>query len=238
MDVDSRLFVALDTAELDRARRLVEMLTPVVRRFKIGSELFTAAGPAALAMVHQAGGEVFLDLKFHDIPATVAGAARAAAALGVFMFNVHAAGGEEMMAQAREGVRGSGRLPPPLVLGVTLLTSADRRVLAEEMRVGEEPGTYVLRMARAAHAAGLDGVVASAQEAPAIKAACGASFVVVAPGIRPAGADAQDQRRTLTPGEALRAGCDFLVVGRPITRAPDPRDAARRILDEMAAGAR
>lgn len=215
-----QLIVALDVPDLNQAAGLVGRLRPAVRWFKVGSELFTAAGPEAVSMVCDRGGRVFLDLKFHDIPTTVAGAVGAAARMGVAMVNVHVAGGEAMLrAAAAAGAAGSAR---PMVIGVTLLTSHEGR--AER----------IVEAARLAQACGLDGVVASAREAPAIKEACGTEFVVVAPGIRPDSRAGDDQRRTATPEEAVRWGADYLVVGRPITQAVDPRSAAETILDAMA----
>ncbi|HEY3314619.1 MAG TPA: orotidine-5'-phosphate decarboxylase, partial [Bacillota bacterium] len=178
---------------------------------------------------------VFLDLKFHDIPNTVAGAARSAAGLGVAMFNVHAHGGSAMMGAAAEAVSGLGESDRPLVIGVTVLTSLDQGAL-EEVGVTRPLDRQVLAMAALAHRAGLDGVVASPREASAIKAKEGQGFVAVTPGVRPlwsVGGD--DQRRVLTPGDAVRAGADYLVVGRPITGAADPREAASRVIEEIKA---
>ncbi|HLA24256.1 MAG TPA: orotidine-5'-phosphate decarboxylase [bacterium] len=213
-----RLILALDVPELDAARDLVRRLIPAVRWFKIGSELFTAAGPRAVALVLEQGGWVFLDLKFHDIPHTVRGAVASAVRLGASMVNVHTAGGDEMMRAAAEA-RGTA---PAYVIGVTALTSA------------EEELTRIVEMARRAQEAGLDGVVASPREAAPIKAACGAPFVVVTPGIRPLPVPADDQRRIATPAAAIEGGSDFLVVGRPVLNAPDPLEAVERIVDEIA----
>jgi orotidine-5'-phosphate decarboxylase len=212
-----RLIVALDVADLAQASALLGRLRPRVRWFKVGSELFTAAGPRAVALVLDSGGRVFLDVKYHDIPHTVGRAVAAAARMGVSMVNVHAAGGEAMLRAAAATREGAG----VLLIGVTALTS-----------LAEDPLT-VAEQARLVQAAGLDGVVASAREAALIKATCGPRFLVVTPGIRPAGAPGDDQHRTATPGEAVAAGSDYLVVGRPITAAPDPLQAAERILGEM-----
>jgi len=211
-----RLIVALDVPDLAEAALLLARLRPLVRWFKVGSELFTAAGPRAVALVLESGGRVFLDMKYHDIPQTVGRAVASAGRLGVSMVNVHAAGGEAML-RAAAGARGAG----VLLIGVTVLTSLQ-----------DDPLT-VADQARRVQEAGLDGVVASAREAALIKQACGDRFLVVTPGIRPADAPEDDQRRTATPGEAVAAGSDFLVVGRPITAARDPAQAAERILDEM-----
>lgn len=236
-----RLIVALDVAAIDEAKKLMGALRGVVRRFKVGWELFCSAGPAAVRAVTAAGGEVFLDLKFHDIPATVAGAAAAAARHGAFMINVHASGGRRMMeaavAAAREAAApreaAARRARPPLVIAVTLLTSLSENELKAELGLHVPPAEAAVRLARLAQAAGCDGVVASPREAAAVRAACGPAFIIVCPGVRPAGSDTADQRRTATPAEAVAAGADYIVVGRPVTRAPDPAAAARAIIEEM-----
>ncbi|MDR7419956.1 MAG: orotidine-5'-phosphate decarboxylase [Armatimonadota bacterium] len=218
------LIVALDVPTLAEASALVERLRPVTPWFKVGSVLFTAVGPEAVRLVHAAGGRVFLDLKFHDIPRTVAGAVSAAAELGVALVTVHCTGGHAMLeAAATAAARSLGRTR---VLGVTRLTSDAGRV-----------GPSVLRAADAAKAAGLDGVTASARECARIKARCGAAFRVLTPGIRPAGSVAGDQVRIVTPAQAVRAGSDYLVVGRPILMAPDPAAAAAAIVTEIGAAA-
>ncbi|MBI2247413.1 MAG: orotidine-5'-phosphate decarboxylase [Armatimonadetes bacterium] len=215
-----RLIVALDFPSLAEAAEMVGKLAPVVSWFKVGSELFTAAGPDAVAMVRAYGGKVFLDLKYHDIPNTVHRAVAAAGRLGVVMLNVHIAGGEAVLRAAIEASQSlSG--PRPLVLGVTVLTS-------DETEVGA-----VVKSARLARACGLHGVIASAREAAAIKKACGEEFIVVTPGIRPSGWPGDDQRRTTTPAAAIREGSDYLVVGRPITAETDPRFAAETVLAEI-----
>lgn len=213
------LVVALDVPSLQEAVRLVEGLRPATDWFKVGAILFTTAGPDAVRSVHAAGGRVFLDLKFHDIPQTVEGAVAAAADLGVALVTVHCATGPAALEAA---VRAARRSPRLRVLGVTRLTSARGR-------------GGVLAAARVAFAAGLDGVTAAAGEVRAVKRACGAGFLVATPGIRPAGTDAGDQARTATPRAAVRAGSDFLVVGRPVVAARDPLAAARAIQDEIAA---
>lgn len=216
-----RLIVALDLPDFEEAAALIPRLRPTVRWFKVGSELFTTAGPDAVRLVQDHGAQVFLDLKFHDIPKTVAGAVAAAARMGVAMVNVHTAGGEAMLRAA--AVAAASVSPRPVIVGVTLLTSHDARV------------EWIVEAAQLAQSCGLDGVVASAREAPAIKAACGAEFAVVVPGIRPEPLTGDDQRRTATPADAVRWGADYLVVGRPITQAADPRRAAQAVLDAMAA---
>jgi orotidine-5'-phosphate decarboxylase len=236
-DAKDRLIVALDVDSLDAASGLVERLDGIVTRFKIGSQLFTAAGPAAVEALRKRGGEVFLDLKYHDIPNTVAGAAREAARLGVFMFNVHASGGGAMMRAAAEAVTaatGSGSRRP-LVIAVTVLTSLDRAALSRELGIASSVEGHVLHLCRLAHDAGLDGCVASPNEIRVIRNQLGARWVIVTPGVRPAGSDANDQSRIATPGATARAGAHYLVVGRPITAAPDPVTAAQAILAEIRA---
>jgi orotidine-5'-phosphate decarboxylase len=233
-----RLIVALDVDSLDRAATLVDALHGTARRFKIGSQLFTAGGPAAIEMVRKRGGEVFLDLKFHDIPNTVEGAAREAVRLGAFMFNVHASGGRAMMRAAVHGAHDAAQilgLPRPLVLAVTVLTSLDRQALSAELRVASSVEGHVLHLCALAREAGLDGAVASPQEIKAIRRAMGAGWTIVTPGVRPAGSETDDQARIATPRAAAAAGADYLVVGRPITAAPDPATAATAILAEMRA---
>ncbi|HUP29632.1 MAG TPA: orotidine-5'-phosphate decarboxylase [Usitatibacter sp.] len=214
-----RVIVPLDFADAEAALAFAARLEPKLCRVKVGKELFVASGPAVVHALQERGFEVFLDLKFHDIPNTVAGACRAAARLGVWMMNVHASGGEAMMRAAREAIEGVAR--PPLLIGVTILTS-----LAEPdlQRVGFSGAVEenVERLARLTRACGLDGVVCSAQEAPSIRRATGDDFTLVTPGIRLEGAAADDQSRVVTPREAVRLGANYLVIGRPITRAPDP----------------
>ena len=237
-DARDRLIVALDVETVPQAEALVDRLRGAAGRFKIGSQLFTAAGPAAVEAVMKRGGEVFLDLKYHDIPNTVAGAAREAVRLGVFMFNVHASGGLAMM-QAAAGAAGAAArdlgLRRPLVVAVTVLTSLDRIALARELGVTSSVEGHVLHLCALARAAGLDGNVASPNEIRAVRRAAGPDWVIVTPGVRPGGADAHDQARVATPAEAARAGANYLVVGRPITGAPDPARAAEAIAAEMRA---
>jgi orotidine-5'-phosphate decarboxylase len=232
-----RLIVALDVETLGEAERLVDRLQGQVTRFKIGSQLFTAAGPAAVEAIQKRGAEVFLDLKFHDIPNTVAGAAREATRMGVLMFNVHASGGSAMMRAAAEGAAATARelgVRRPIVLAVTVLTSLDRAALSRELAVAASVEGHVLHLARMAAEAGLDGCVASPNEIAALRTNRGAGWVIVTPGVRPAGSATGDQSRIATPGAAARAGAHYLVVGRPITAAPDPVRAAEAVLREMA----
>lgn len=209
---------------------LVDRLDPLRCRLKVGKEMFTRYGPALVERLTAKGYHVFLDLKFHDIPQTVAAACAAAADLGVWMVNLHASGGRRMMEAARE--RLAGVMDPPLLIAVTLLTSLDASDL-EAIGCPGEPHQRVLRLASLAHDAGLDGIVCSPQEAAPVRAALGAAFVLVTPGVRPAGAALDDQKRVLTPAEALAAGADYLVIGRPITAAPDPLVALARIEESL-----
>jgi len=204
--------------------------------FKVGSTLFTAEGPQAVEMLAGLGARIFLDLKFHDIPSTVAGAVAAAAQLPrVQLLTLHAAGGLAMMKAAREAV--SGKKRRPALLGVTILTSLDAAAL-RSVGVPSTPAAQAVALARLAKKAGLDGVVASAQEVRAIRQACGPKFLIVVPGIRPASTSLDDQSRVATPAEAIRAGANYLVVGRPITAAPNPRAAAQSVRKEIAASLR
>jgi orotidine-5'-phosphate decarboxylase len=221
-----KIIVALDFADTTSALALVDRLDPALCRLKVGKELFTAAGPELVRALMARGFEIFLDLKFHDIPNTVAAACRAAAGLGVWMMNVHAAGGRRMMTAAQEALAG---LPDrPLLIAVTVLTSMSAEDLGE-VGVDAAPADQVLRLARLTQACKLDGVVCSAQEAALLRADLGADFRLVTPGIRPAGAAVGDQRRVMTPAEALRAGATDLVIGRPITAAADPLTALKQI---------
>lgn len=231
MKASDRIFVALDTADLDKALTLAENLDGLVGGVKLGKEFFTALGPDGVREVAAPGHRVFLDLKFHDIPATVAGAVRSAAALKPFMLTVHAGGGGAMMEAAASAAAAAGP-ERPLVMAVTVLTSLGLDDLAAT-GIGGTAEEQVLRLARLARDSGLDGVVCSAMEAAALRQAFGSGFKLVVPGIRPAGAAADDQKRTMTPADAVAAGADYLVVGRPITGADDPAEAARRIADEI-----
>ncbi len=234
-DPRDRIFVALDTPDLARAAGLARALGDSVGGLKIGKELFTAQGPDGVRAV--AGGErLFLDLKFHDIPNTVAGALRASLHLRPAIVNLHAAGGRAMMEAAAEAVREGAEdaaVPRPLLLAVTVLTSLDDQDLID-IGVSGSSEAQVVRLARLAQDCGLDGVVCSPREIAALRQACGPSFKLLVPGIRPSWAASGDQKRTMTPAEALAAGADFLVIGRPITGADDPAAAARRIVAELA----
>jgi orotidine-5'-phosphate decarboxylase len=232
-----RLIFALDVDELTEAQRWVRELRGHVGVFKVGKQLFTRCGPEVVTMIRNEGGEVFLDLKYHDIPNTVAMAGIEACRLGVKMFNVHALGGREMMNEtarkAGESCRTAG-IPAPLLLAVTILTSSTDATL-REIGIERPVAEMVPRLARLAQEAGCGGVVASPLEVGQIRAACGPEFKIVTPGVRPAFASSDDQKRIMTPGEAISAGADYLVIGRPISAAPQPLSAAQMILDEIAA---
>ena len=232
-----KLLVALDVATAESAIALARELRDVAGGFKVGSRLFTSAGPSLVRRLVDEGARVFLDLKFHDIPNTVAQAVEAAVETGAWMINVHAAGGSAMMqAAARAGAEAASRQggSPPLVIAVTVLTSMDEAAL-RETGVERPLLQQVLALARLTQAAGLQGVVASAQETAAIRSACGPDFTIVTPGIRGASASSEkgDQSRTMGPGDAVRAGASYLVVGRPIIAAAQPKAAAEAIVEEL-----
>ena len=226
----SPIIVALDYPCLADAVALAQQLDPASVRLKVGKELFTREGPAVVEALQKLGFELFLDLKFHDIPNTVAGALKSAAALGVWMVNVHASGGRRMMEAAREALAGSSTRP--LLTAVTVLTSMSDQDLAE-IGISVPAAEQVRRLALLAKDCGVDGVVCSAQEAPMLVQACGADFLKVTPGIRPAGSDAGDQRRIVTPPQALELGVSHMVIGRPITGAASPTQAVAEILQSL-----
>ncbi|MFA4980893.1 MAG: orotidine-5'-phosphate decarboxylase [Candidatus Omnitrophota bacterium] len=236
MNARDALIVALDMDSEDKAIKAVEKLKNDVRFFKVGLELFSSCGPDIVRRIKEAGCEVFLDLKFHDIPNTVAKAAVSAARLSPFMFNVHALGGYDMMKRTAEAVAEEAKKSParsrPKVLAVTILTSMDENALAS-IGIKDNVEKAVLRLAETAKSAGLDGVVASPAETALIREKLGKGFLIVTPGVRPAWAAVNDQKRIATPKDAIGAGADFIVVGRPITEARDPGKAVREILDEM-----
>jgi orotidine-5'-phosphate decarboxylase len=234
-DAQRRLIFALDVDSFEEARNWVGRLQGQVGAFKVGKQLFTRCGPEVVRMVRDHGGEVFLDLKYHDIPNTVTMAGIEALRLGVWMFNVHALGGPEMMARLVtevDRVCPRGTKGRPLLIAVTILTSATDETL-RAIGIDRLVSEMVPRLARLAQQAGMDGVVASPQEVGLIRQACGADFAIVTPGVRPADAALDDQKRVMTPGEALRAGADYLVIGRPISAAADPAAAAESIVAEM-----
>jgi len=236
MENKDRVIVALDTDSLDTAQALITNLKGVISYFKVGKELFTAHGNEALHAIEASGARCFLDLKYHDIPTTVAKASTVACNKGIAMFNVHACGGFKMMKSAREAVDKAAienGLFRPLVLAVTVLTSMSEEELAGEIGVSRTMDEQVVALASLAKDAGLDGVVASAKEVTKIKAALGDDFVVVTPGIRPQWAASNDQARVVTPKDAVAMGVDYMVIGRPITAAENPREAAERIIEEI-----
>ena len=231
----AKVIFALDVHEFSDVEQWADQLAPHVGMFKVGKQLFTSCGPAAVRMIQKCGGEVFLDLKYHDIPNTVAMASLEAARMGVKLFNLHALGGYEMMAKTVEtldkefkgGERGK-------VLAVTILTSSNEQTL-QDVGINIPVPEMVVKLALLAKKAGIDGVVASPQEVPLIRKACGKDFLIVTPGVRPAFASTDDQKRIMTPAEAVRTGADYLVIGRPIAAAPKPVEAAEAIIDEIMA---
>jgi orotidine-5'-phosphate decarboxylase len=229
--IPNPICVALDVPDLPRAVELTRMLRPHVGGVKVGLEFITALGPVGVREIVSLGVPVFADVKFHDIPNTVAGAAREVAKLGASMFNVHASGGEAMMRAAKDA---ASAIDPKLkVIAVTVLTSLvedDLRKVGQADNIGQQ----VQRLAALAKASGLDGVVCSPREIALVRKTCGPDFLIVTPGVRPAGADLADQARIMTPGEAIAAGADILVIGRPITGAADPAAAAAAIAEEVA----
>jgi orotidine-5'-phosphate decarboxylase len=230
MTAGAKIIVALDFPDVQTALKLVEQLQPSMCKLKVGKELFTRAGPALVEKLSSKGFDVFLDLKFHDIPNTVASACKAAAELGVWMVNVHTLGGHSMMQAAREAIDEFDH--KPLLIGVTVLTSMDDAAL-REVGIEQSAQAQVIRLARLAQTSGLDGVVCSAQEAQSLRQLLGERFTLVTPGIRPAGADKGDQKRVMTPKMAIDSGASYLVIGRPITQAQDPLDVIRQITEEI-----
>lgn len=231
------IIVAIDVSDRAKMNELAAVIAPHAGMLKIGLELFTNHGPAIVTDITSKGGRVMLDLKLHDIPNTVKRAAANAAGLGVELLTIHAGGGGAMVRAAREGVAAGAReagMPRPKLLAVTVLTSIDQETLSGELGVRRSVGEQVVALARMAQAAGADGVVASPKEIKALRAACGRDFLIVTPGIRPAGAAMDDQKRTMTPGEAAAAGANYIVVGRPVVQAADPVAVLEAMLEEMA----
>ena len=246
MQAKDRIILALDVDETEEAMSLVRQLAAHVGAFKVGMQLFNSVGPDIVRQIQDLGGRVFIDLKLHDIPNTVAGASRVIARLGCFMYTVHAAGGSAMIRAAAGAVRDwqheSGQLagtpspthPAPIMLAVTVLTSIDQRQLEQELLItGISVREVAVRLARMAQIAGAGGVICSPHEVAAVRDACGPDFKIVTPGIRPVWHGSNDQKRITTPEDAVKFGADYIVIGRPITRAPHPASAAIRIAEEL-----
>ena len=237
MSLTERIIVPLDVPNSARAIALIDQL-PQVTFWKVGLELFVSSGPVILETLNNRQKRIFLDLKFHDIPNTVAGACRAAARYGVDLLTIHAASGREALTLARasvqEGAKGAGVSPPKLI-AITLLTSLSPRQLAFDLKIPLELPEYALQMALLAQETGLSGAVCSPQEVEQLRQTCGDDFLLVCPGVRPTWSPAADQRRSLTPVQAIKAGADYLVIGRPITAASNPESAWKRICEELAA---
>jgi len=234
--IKNPLIIALDVDTIEEATALVDRLAPYAGAFKVGMQLYNSAGPEAVRRLRERDTPVFVDLKLHDIPNTVAGAVRALTRHGASILNVHAAGGRIMMQEAVKAARDEAckiGVSRPLVVAVTVLTSIDQEIFNCEMGIPGSIQERVVFWAEMAKEAGLDGVVASPREIKAIKEVCGNDFVIITPGVRPAGAAVNDQKRTMTPAEAIRMGATYLVVGRPITASPDPAKTAGAILEEI-----
>jgi len=237
-DRKNRLILALDMSEREHAFEIVDKFSSYVDIFKVGLELFTVAGPAAVEYIHKKNCRVFLDLKFHDIPNTVARAGVAAARLGVFMFNVHASGGLDMMRRCRDDVVNvclKENINRPRIIAVTVLTSHSKEILTNEVGILHSLNTHVRHLSGMTLKAGLDGVVASGREAAMIRGHCGPGFLIVTPGIRTSWTPVDDQMRTMTPKEAIRQGADYIVMGRAIMNQPDPLKTIELIQSEIAA---
>ncbi len=229
-NTDARIIIALDFKDEASTLALVAQLKPSLCKLKVGKELFVRCGPSLVKKLIKQGFDVFLDLKFHDIPNTVAAACQAAADMGVWMVNVHASGGRKMMTYAKEAIEQCQH--KPLLIGVTVLTSLSRQDISE-IGLDLEPSEQVLRLAKLAYDSGLDGVVCSPQEASMLKQNIAQDFCLVTPGVRPKGADIGDQQRIMTPSQALAQGSDYLVIGRPITAHPEPIQALQAIITSL-----
>jgi orotidine-5'-phosphate decarboxylase len=231
-----RICLALDVDSLDEGLKLVKLLKDYVGIFKIGVHLFTKEGPKAVEKIIKIGGKVFLDLKYHDIPNTVANAARMATKMGVYMFDVHSSGGSEMMKATVDAVNEESEknnLPKPIILAITVLTSLNDEILNNELKISNNVQKQVIQLAKLAKSSNIDGVVASPKEITVIRKACGKDFTILTPGIRPAGSGEDDQKRITTPSDAIKLGADFIVIGRPILKAKDPVEASNKILSEI-----
>jgi orotidine-5'-phosphate decarboxylase len=230
---EERIIIALDVPTLDQADKIIQATAAHALTYKRGSQLFTASGPEAVRLLTNRRKHVFLDLKFHDIPNTVSGAVTAAAALGVKMLNVHASGGVEMMKAASQAAKSFPLAQRPKLLAVTVLTSIDQPILSHDIGCRRSLEQQVLHLATLAATAGLDGVIASPEETPLIRETLGPDFLIVTPGIRPRWAAKGDQKRVMTPAQAIRAGADYIVIGRPVTANEDPQRALQRIIAEI-----
>ncbi len=238
MSAIDKLILALDVADSNYALEIIDKFSDYINIYKVGLELFTTAGPGIVKEIQKRGKKVFLDLKFHDIPNTVTKAALSATRLGVYMFNVHASGGFEMMRKCRDSVVEmclKENLERPKILGVTVLTSLSKEILMDELGIQYGLRTHVRHLSSLALKAGLDGVVASAREIELIRNHCGRGFLIATPGIRPSWTPPDDQKRTMTPKEAIREGSDYLVIGRAILQQPDPIKAVELIYLEILA---
>jgi orotidine-5'-phosphate decarboxylase len=236
MEINEKLILAVDVDDAGYAMDIIDKFSSYIGIFKVGLELFTAAGPSIIKEIHKRERKVFLDLKFHDIPTTVSKAGITAARLGVFMFNIHASGGLDMMRKCREDVVNvclRENINRPRILGVTVLTSISREVLRDEVGIQHSLNTHVRHLSGLALKAGLDGVVASGREAAMIRGHCGRGFLIVTPGVRPSWTPQDDQMRTITPRDAVREGSDYIVMGRAILNQPDPVKAVELITAEM-----
>ena len=237
MKVEQRIIVPLDVSDVESAIALLDQLPQVVW-WKVGLELFTSTGPTILEVLKSRQKRIFLDLKFHDIPNTVAGACRSAASYGVDLLTIHAASGMEALKSATEAAQqgaAQAGVKPPKLIAITLLTSISAKQLAFDLKIPLELPEYALEMALLAQKAGLDGAVCSPQEVAQLRQTCGDDFLLVCPGVRPTWADKGDQKRSLTPAQAIKAGADYLVIGRPITTATEPELAWKRISEELTA---
>lgn len=228
----NKLIVALDADSFKKAKNFVDELYPTVKIFKVGSELFTTAGPEAVKMIKAKGAEVFLDLKFHDIPNTVAKTVKAAAKLQPIMLNIHALGGADMIKAASASIKSLPKDKRPILLAVTVLTSIDKSTLCK-LGVSRSPIKQVVYLAKLAKTCGVNGIVCSPKEIQAVRQSCGKKFIIVTAGIRPVGGSSFDQKRIATPARAIKKGADFIVVGRPITKAKNPRKAAEEIIEHI-----
>jgi orotidine-5'-phosphate decarboxylase len=236
MSQRDKLILALDVSDHSYAIEIVDKFSDYINTFKVGLELFTSTGPGIIEDIHKKGKKIFLDLKFHDIPNTVTKAALAATRLGVSMFNIHTSGGFEMMKRCRDSVVElclRENLERPKIIGVTVLTSLDKETLRDELGIQYGVRTHVKHLSGLALRAGLDGVVSSANEVETIRNHCGRNFLIVTPGIRPSWTPPDDQKRTMTPKQAIRAGSDYLVLGRGILQQPDPMKAVELITLEI-----